>query len=145
MKGIVWRAHVLALLLGGAALLGSCAQRHTLSREELRSDLTSAISAANETEMSIDFVLQKKTTQNFAAGHLRYLERNLRDPIKQVAGSTPEPGLEEKATRSRAQMDALESILTAIASDTKDPDALMAAKQRVHAIHIALAQEKPGQ
>ncbi|HEX6773073.1 MAG TPA: hypothetical protein VF126_13665 [Acidobacteriaceae bacterium] len=145
MKGIVCRAYGFVLLLGGAASLGSCAQRHSLSREELRSDLTSAISAASETELSIDFVLRGKTTQDFAAGHFRYLERNLRDTIKQVAGSTPEPGLEEKATRSRAQMDALESMLTAIASDTKDPDALMAAKQRVHAIRIALAQEKPGQ
>ena len=144
MKGIVWRAPVLALLLGGAALLGSCAQRHTLSREELRSDLTSAISAANETEISIEVVLQGKATQNFAAGHLHYLERDLRDTIKEVAGSTPERGLEERAARSRTQMDALASMLAVIASNMKDADALMAAKERVHAIRAALAQEKPG-
>ena len=145
MKGIVWRAPVLALLLGAYALLGSCAQRHTLSREEFRSDLTSAISAANETEMSIDFVLQGRTTQNYAAGHLHYMERDLRDTIKQVGGSTPEQGLEETVARSRKQMDALAGMLTAISSDMKDADALMAAKERVHAIRDALAQEKPGQ
>jgi hypothetical protein len=130
-----------ALLSALCLLLLSCARQKTLTREELRSDLTSAISIANETELSIDFVMRGQTTRNFAAGHFHYLENQLHDSMKELASSTPEKGIEQPLESSRAQMDALAGTLHAIASQIGQPEALAASKRRIDVIRKALEHE----
>jgi hypothetical protein len=112
-----------------------------MTREKLRSDLTSAISIANETELSIDFVTREQVTRNFAAGHFRYLANQLHDSTKELADSTPERGLEQSLTGSRKQVNALAGTLQVIASEIHRTEALAASKERVDAIRKALEHE----
>ena len=125
-----------------SCLATACERRHILRREELRSDLTSAISVVNEMELSMEFVLRGQATHTFAAGHFRYLAEQLRDVSKDLAGTTPERGLEQVQKDSRAQMDALSGVLARIESEANQAEALRAAEQRVRGIRAALEQEK---
>jgi hypothetical protein len=134
-----------ACALGAVVLLSSlvvsCAGRRTITREELRSDLISAISAAGETEMSIDFVVRGQMTRSFASGHFRYLANQLEDSTKELSDSMAAPGLQESVRNGRVQVDALSGELKAIASEADSPQALANAKQRLEAIRKVLEQE----
>ena len=112
-----------------------------MTREKLRSDLASAISIANETELSIDFVTRGQVTRNFAAGHFRYLANQLHDSTKELADSTPERGLEQSLTGSREQVNALASTLQVIASEIDRTETLTASKKRVDTVRRALEHE----
>lgn len=130
----------LVLQFAVASLLVSCTQPHTLSRDELRSDLTAAISIAGETEMSIDFALRGQSTDAFSKAHFHYLAEQLQDSRREIADSMPAPELQQGVRSSQAQMDALSRVL-AVAVNTKDAASLNHAKQRVGAIRKALEDE----
>jgi hypothetical protein len=125
-----------------SSLLLSCAQRRTITREELRSELTSAISIAGATEMSIDFVSRKQSTHNFAVGQFTYLSNHLNDTAKDLDKSSAEAGLAQSLKKSRAQVDALSSELNAVVHETGSPEALLGSKRRVDAIRAELEQAK---
>jgi hypothetical protein len=142
MERIDWmRRHAtrVLLLLALSFPLASCTQRHTLSREDLRSDLASAISIASETEMSIGFVEHEQATSSFARGHFQYLAQQLRDSMKDISGSTPAAGLEQNVRSSQAQIDALSRALAAL--DAKNAASLESAKEQVRAVRKALEDE----
>jgi hypothetical protein len=130
-----------ALLSTVCLLAVSCARQKTITREQLRSDLTSAISIANETELSIDFVMRGQATRNFAVGHFHYLAGQLHDSTKELAESRPERGLEQSLTNSREQINALAAALHAIESEVGRPGALAASKRQVDGIRSALEHE----
>jgi hypothetical protein len=131
----------IALLLVLFAVLLSCARQRRITRDELSSDLISAISVASATEMSIDFVSRGQATRNFAVGHFTYLSNQLKDAAKELDSSIPEAGLERKLRSSRAQMDALSSELNAVVHEIGRPEALSASKKRVDAIRKSLEEE----
>ena len=139
-RGVI-RAFRTALFSALCLLALSCARQKTITREELRSDLTSAISIANETELAIDFVTRGQTTRSFATAHLQYLANQLHDSMKELAESTPERGLERNLSGSRKQVDALARALHAISSEVGNPAALSASKRRVDGIRSALEYE----
>lgn len=130
------------VLLVLSSLLLSCAQRRTITREELRSELTSAISIAGATEMSIDFVSRKQSTHNFAVGQFTYLSNHLNDTAKDLDAANADAGLAQSLKKSRAQVDALSSELNAVVHETGSPEALLGSKRRVDAIRAELEQAK---
>jgi hypothetical protein len=130
------------VLLVLSSLLLSCAQRRTITREGLRSDLISAISIASQTELSIDFVSRKQSTHNFAVGQFTYLSNQLKDTAKDLDGASAEAGLARDLSNSRTQLGALSSELNAVVHQIGSPEALRASKKRVDAIRAALEQTK---
>lgn len=130
------------MLLVLSSLLLSCARRRTITREELRSELTSAISIAGATEMSIDFVGRKQSTHNFAVGQFTYLSNQLNDTAKELDRSSADAGLTQTLKKSRTQVDALSSELNAVEHAVGSPEALRGSKKRVDTIRAGLEQAK---
>jgi hypothetical protein len=132
----------LTVLLVMSSLLLSCAHRRTITREELRSDLISAISIASETELSIDFVSRKQSTRNFAVGQFTYLSNQLNDTAKELGRARAEAGLTQALKKNRTQVDALSSELNAVVHEIGRPEAMLESKKRVDAIRAALERAK---
>ena len=82
-------------ILPTLALLASCSHPSVISRDELHSILRSSISFTAEAETSLDYVLQGRSTQNFAAGHFHYMADELEQSVKQLNQSKPSPGTEQ--------------------------------------------------
>jgi len=119
-------------------LLASCSQPSVISRDELHSILRSSISFTAEAETSLDYVLQGRSTQNFAAGHFHYMADELEQSVKQLNQSKPSPDTEQAFMNSLQDVKALASELTAISFQTSDSTAISAAKQRITEIRRAL-------
>jgi hypothetical protein len=130
------------MLLVVSSLVLSCARHRTITREELRSKLTSAISIAGATEMSIDFVSRKQSTHNFAVGQFTYLSNQLNDTAKELDRASADAGLAQTLKKSRAQVDLLSSELSAVEQTVGSPEALRASKKRVDAVRAELEQAK---
>jgi hypothetical protein len=131
-----------SVLLVLSSLLLSCARHRTITREELRAELTSAISIANATEMSIDFVSRKQSTRNFAAGQFAYLSNQLNDTANELHGASVDAGLAQILKNSRTQTSGLSSELNAVQHEIGSAEALRGSKKRVEAIRVALEQAK---
>lgn len=111
-----------------------------MSREELRSIVRSSISLATETEMSLDFVAQGRSTQSFANGHFRYIAKEVEQNVRQLSKSEPNSGMEQGFMESQGRVKSLASELTAICSQATDTgtSTIPAAKQRIREIRDAL-------
>jgi hypothetical protein len=119
-------------------LLASCSHPSVISRDELHSILRSSISFTADAETSLDYVLQGRSTQNFAAGHFHYMADELEQSVKQLNQSKPSPGTEQAFMNSLQDVKALASELTAISFQTSDSNAISAAKKRIGEIRRAL-------
>jgi hypothetical protein len=119
-------------------LLASCSHPSVISRDELHSILRSSISFTSDAETSLDYVLQGRSTQNFAAGHFHYMADELEQSVKQLNQSKPGPGTEQAFMNSLQDLKALASELTAISFQTSDFNAISAAKKRIGEIRRAL-------
>jgi hypothetical protein len=137
----VARALAIVLLPALLSLAVSCAQHQTVSRDELHADLVSTTSIAAEAALSIDMVSRGQVTRNFAVGHFLYLANQLDDSAKEIDGSLPAAGLEQRLKDSRVQVHALSAELRAVVSEVGNPDALRASQQRLDAIRQTLAKE----
>ena len=119
-------------------LLVSCSHPSVISRDELHSILRSSISFTAEAETSLDYVLQGRSTQNFAAGHFHYMAHELEQSVKQLNQSKPSPGAEQAFANSLHDVKNLASELRAISFQTSDSTAIAVAKQRITEIRRAL-------
>jgi hypothetical protein len=88
--------------------------------------------------MSLDYVLEGRSTQNFAAGHFHYMADELEQSVKQLNQSKPSPGTEQAFMNSQQDTKALASELTAISFQRSDSNAISAAKKRITEIRVAL-------
>jgi siroheme synthase len=100
--------------LAFAILLSSCSRQKIIGPDDLRSQLTAAISLAAETETFLDYLSQHRSTTSFAAGHLAYLSQTAADAAKELHQSTPTYSIEQQFTQSQRQLDALASQLAAL-------------------------------
>jgi hypothetical protein len=132
------RCLYIAYLLPLLMLPTSCSHRPSISREELRSIARSSISLAKETEMSLDYVAQGRSTRSFANGHFRYLAKEVEQNIRQFRESRPSPDVEQDFRTSQENVKELASELTTISSQTIDASTIAAAKQRIREIQGAL-------
>jgi hypothetical protein len=119
-------------------LPASCSDRSTISREELRSIVRSSISLTRETEMSLDYVAEGRSTRSFASGHFRYIAKQTEQNLRQLSESRPSPGIEQDFRASQEDVKKLASELTTISSRPTDPSMIGDARQRITEIREAL-------
>ena len=130
----------LKLLLPLLLLQVSCSRQKTITTDELRSELTSAVSLAAETETIIDYVAQHRLTHNYALGHLGYLAREAQRSAKELDEASPEPATEQKLAESKEQVASLSKEIAAARASMGNPEALAATKQEI--AHTRAAIEK---
>src|SRR5437764_3858561 len=94
-------------------LAAACSQKKTITKEQLRSQLTSAASLAAEAETFIDYVRQNRLTRNYAEGHMEYLADEVKRSAKELREETPGPGTQSTFREYLAQLDSLYNELTA--------------------------------
>jgi hypothetical protein len=131
----------LSLLLLPLLLVASCAHHRTIDREALRSELISAISVANEAEISIDYVAQGRVSNNFATGHFKYVADQIKDSAEELDQSAPKASIEGQLQTCRTQMNALADELLAVRFETRNLEALATSQMRIAAIRKVLEAE----
>ena len=99
------------------SILVSCSQSKTLTAEDLKSELASAVSLASETQMFVEQWQKDRLTASFIKTHLDYLQQEARNSIKQLEGARAEPSLAAKAETSRTQLKALHRELLVLQTD----------------------------
>lgn len=90
-----------------AFMLCGCSRQKIIDADELRSDLTAAISLASETQTFVRYVGEKRATFNFAEGHLAYLVQTARQAAQELDQSTPVHSIVRQFDEARKQLDAL--------------------------------------
>jgi hypothetical protein len=121
-----------------AALGTSCSHQKTLSVEDLRSNVTEAISLSAESETFIDYVSQGRATRFYAEGHLEYLleqaSRSAAELHKPVPDSATRPVLSE----CQNQIDSLVEQLRYVRHELDNPTSLQRAKQQLISVRRTL-------
>jgi len=127
-----------AFALGLILLSCACSRQKTLTRDELRSDLTSAKSLAAEAEMFLDYVQQRRATKHYAQGHIEYLAEEVENSRHELQESSPAQSEEDALQKLKAQFDALNAELRHIRGKLDDPAALATTKEQIEKILRAL-------
>jgi soluble lytic murein transglycosylase-like protein len=128
--------------LAFAILLSGCSRQKIMGADDLRSQLTAAISLTSETETFLDYVTQHRSTGNFAAGHLAYLSQTAAQAAKQVQQSTPTYSIQQQFTQSRQQLDALGSQLASLQQEVAVGRTPAAANDQLVKLRHSLEQIK---
>ena len=142
LGGVARNLTAALLLIPLLLLLAACSRQRRITADDLRSDLTSAISFAAETEIFIDFVRQGRSTDNYADGHLQYLSDELNRSASELHESTPEAAIAEKAQECRTLLDSLALQVAAVGPILGDPGALSDVRQQIAKTRAALEQAK---
>jgi hypothetical protein len=125
-------------VLGFILVLCACSRHKTLTRDDLRSELISAKSLAEETEMFLDYVRQNRATKDYAQGHIEYLTKETERSREELQESSPAQGEEDALQKLSVQLDALRTELQSIRGGLDDQAALAAAKDHIGRIRQAL-------
>ena len=115
-----------------------CSQKKSMGLEEIRSQIRSALSAAAESEMLIDFVLQGRATRSYAEGHAAYLEDQVRQSAKEFENAISQPEAKPSFDTCRTQLNAMVGELSAIRSAMQDRSRLADAMARMVEIRRSL-------
>lgn len=134
----------LVATLAFAILLSGCSRQKIIGADDLRSQLTAAISVASEAETFLDYVTQHRSTTNFAAGHIAYLWQTAVDAAKDLHQSTPTYSIEYQFTQGRQQLEALASQLAALQRDVANGQTSATRKDRFEDLRHSLEQIKAG-
>ena len=127
-----------AFALGLILLLCACSRQKILTKDELRSELTSAKSLAAETEMFLGYVQQRRATKHYAQGHIEYLTEEIEQARKELQESSPAQSEEDALQKLKAQFDALNAELRNILGKLDDPAAIATTKEQIEKILQAL-------
>jgi hypothetical protein len=120
------------------SVLTSCSQQKPISRDELASKLRSADSIAAETSTFIEYVMQRRTTQHYAKGHLDYLLPEVSDIAKELRDALPPRGAEAQLDNCREQMQALAAALSKLSRNVDRPEELVREQAQIAAIRKEL-------
>ena len=134
----------LTATLAFTILLSGCSRQKIIGADDLRSQLTAAISLAAETETVLDYVSQHRSTVNFAAGHLAYLSQTAARDAKELHQSTPTYSIEQQFTQSQQQLDALASQLAALQRQATLGQPSATTKDQLEQLRRSLEQIKAG-
>jgi hypothetical protein len=132
------------ILLTALLLLVSCSRQKTISADELRSDLTEAISVAAEAEAFLDYVAQGRSTENYANGHIRYLVEEAYRTAKQLQQAAPEVSTEKSLPESRKEVGSLAHELATVRAAMEYSEPFGDSRQNISNIRAALEQVKAG-
>src|SRR5581483_522253 len=69
-----------------------CSRNKTLTSDDLKSQLTRAISFASEEEMFVDYLYAGRATSNFAEQHAAYLDAEIQRSADELAKAVPQSG-----------------------------------------------------
>lgn len=127
-----------AFAFGSVLVLCACSSHKTLTRDDLRSDITSAKSLAAETSLFLDYVCQHRATEHYAQAHIEYLAQEIDQSRQELQKSSPAQGDEHVLQILKTQFDALSAELHNIRQKLGDETALATAKQHVERIQRAL-------
>jgi transposase-like protein len=114
IRDTLWRAIPLVLCV---SILVSCSQSKTLTAEDMKSELASAVSLASETQMFVEQWQTDRLTGSFIKTHLDYLRQEARSSIKQLDESRVEPSIAAKSEICRTQLKALHHELLVLQTD----------------------------
>ena len=121
-----------------------CSRKKTLTPDELKSQLTSAISFASEEEMFVDYIRAGRATSNFAEQHAAYLDAEIQRSADELAKAVPQSGTQSALQLCRIQLNQLREELWNVRTQREDNNALSATKARVEEIRRDLEQAKSG-
>lgn len=76
-----------------------CSRKKTLTSDDLKSQLTQAISFAAEEEMFVDYVRAGRATSNFAEQHAAYLDAEIQRSADELAKVVPQSGTQSCRVR----------------------------------------------
>ncbi len=119
-------------------VLAGCSGTSTLSKEEIRSEVKSALSLAAETTLFIDYIRQSRPTRRYIEGEASYLRDEVKDSVKQFEKALPETGTENSINTCKAQLQLLDRELSSVPVEMGNADALAAAKERISEIRNTL-------
>jgi hypothetical protein len=119
-----------------------CSRKKSLTSDELKSQLTRAISFASEEEMFVDYIRAGRATSNFAEQHAAYLDAEIERSADELANAVPPPGTQSALQRCRMQLNQLREELWKVRIHWDDNNALSTAKAHVEEIRRDLEQAK---
>ena len=122
-------------------LLIACSGHKTISRDELRSQLTSAASIAAEAETFIDYIREDRAPRSYAEGHITFLVVEVDRSSKELEKAAPEVGIEPQFLECREQLHYLGQALRTV-RPLASPDELPSVKERITLIRKALEEAK---
>jgi hypothetical protein len=98
-------------------ILVSCSQSKTLTAEDMKSKLASAVSLASETQMFVEQWQRDRLTGSFIQTHLDYLRQEAGSSIKELDESRIEPSIAAKSEICRTQIRALHREILVLQTD----------------------------
>src|SRR5690348_13245632 len=119
-----------------------CSRKKTLTSDDLKSQLTRAISFASEEEMLVDYLHAGRATSNFAEQHAAYLDAEIQRSAGELAKAVPQSGTQSALQRCRIQLNQLRGELWNVRIHRGDKNALSASEARVEEIRRDLEQAK---
>ena len=119
-------------------VLAGCSGTSTLSKEEIRSEVKSALSLAAETTLFIDYIRQSRPTRRYIEGEASYLRDEVKDSVKQFDKALPETGTENSINTCKTQLQLLDRELSSVPVEMGKADALAAANERISEIRNTL-------
>jgi hypothetical protein len=125
------------LCLTAVLVFGSCAPVKTITADELRSHLLSALSLASETDLFIGQIEEGRLLRQFRIGHADYLREEARRQAQEMRESRSDSGDTKAHGLCAEQLELLIHELTLIRVPDHD-ETLPEACQRVQAIREAL-------
>jgi len=134
---------IVAFALGFILILCGCSRQKILTKDELRSELTSAKSLARETEMFLDLVRQNRVTKYYAQGHIEYLIEVIERSKEELEESSPAQGEEDAAQELKVHFYQLNTELRSIRGRLDEQAAVAAAKEHFAQIRHALDGADP--
>src|SRR5690242_13166944 len=88
-----------------------CSRKKTLTSDDLKSQLTRAISFASEEEMFVDYLNVGRGTSSFAEQHAAYLDAEIQRSADELAKAVPQSGNLSTLERCRIQLNQLREEL----------------------------------
>ena len=124
-------------------ILASCTQSKTLTAEDIKRELASAVSLASETQMFVEQWQEDRLTASFIKAHLGYLTDEAWSSIKEIGDSQVEPAIASKAEICRTQLKALRRELLILRTDAdSDVRPLQIDFERIERIRKSLQNAK---
>ena len=124
--------------------LPGCSHTKKLSRDDLRSELTKAISFAAETELLSEVVRACLATPRNAQEHASFLTDEIKDSLETLERSQADPADEKTVAELNAALRTMASESEAIASSLSNDAAAAAVQEQAVRIREQLQRTKAG-
>jgi hypothetical protein len=134
----------IAVLLLATAALAGCFNRPTMSREEARSEIRSAVSLTAESELFVEFVRGGHATRHYAEGHAAYLKDSVTRSVEELEQTTPEASIQNVTAECIQLLKQLSGELSRMRTALDNDTALANASNRIRDIRQALERAQSG-